>query len=143
MSGSRPGSWRQEATIAKQAVEIAELKRRLAADSHNSSKPPSSDGLAKKPAPKSLRRRTGRGPGRAKGDLGGRSEQVADPDAIVDHRPDACDGCGNALSDTRSSGYGPVRSSTFPRSPRRSPSIGCTGWSAAAGTSPRPPRPRR
>jgi hypothetical protein len=46
----------QAATIAAQAEEIAELKRRLAADSHNSSKPPSSDELAKKPAPKSLRK---------------------------------------------------------------------------------------
>lgn len=88
-----------------QAVEIAELKRQLAADSHNSSKPPSSDGLAKKPAPKSLRRASGRKPGRTKGDPGGRLEQIADPDVILDHRPAACGGCGDDLAGAASRGY--------------------------------------
>lgn len=95
----------QAAAIAGQAEEIAELKRRLAADSHNSSKPPSSDGLAKKPAPKSLRKATGRRPGRAKGDPGGRLEQVTDPTSIVDHRPTACGGCGGPLAQAPSAGY--------------------------------------
>jgi transposase len=95
----------QAATIAEQAERIAELERRLAANSRNSSKPPSSDGLGKKPAPKSLRKASGRRPGRAKGDPGGRLEQVATPDAIVDHRPQACGGCGNDLSDAASSGF--------------------------------------
>ncbi|MEU3099261.1 DUF6444 domain-containing protein, partial [Streptomyces sp. NPDC006967] len=36
---------RREARIVEQDAEIAELKRRLAADWRNSSKPPSSDGL--------------------------------------------------------------------------------------------------
>lgn len=78
--------------VAGQAERIAELERQVAADSRNSSKPPSSDGLAKKPAPKSLRQRSGRRPGRAKGDPGGRLEQVTDPDTVVDHRPEACTG---------------------------------------------------
>ena len=96
---------RLEARIAEQDAEIAELKRRLAANSRNSSRPPSSDGLGKKPAPKSLRKASGRRPGRAKGDPGGRLEQVSDPDRIVDHRPGACTGCGNDLSDTTGSGF--------------------------------------
>src|SRR3954453_13038024 len=54
------------ARIVEQDAEIAELKRRLAASSQNSSKPPSSDGLDK-PAPKSLRRRSGGKPGGAPG----------------------------------------------------------------------------
>jgi transposase len=95
----------QAATIAEQAEQIAELERQVAADSHNSSKPPSSDGLGKKPAPKSLRKATGRRPGRAKGDPGGRLEQVADPDVIVDHHPVACGGCGDELAGAVSSGY--------------------------------------
>ncbi|CDR10111.1 hypothetical protein GCM10022420_012450 [Streptomyces iranensis] len=50
------------------------MKRRLAADSRNSSKPPSSDELAKKAAPQPLCRASGRKPGRAKDDPGGRLE---------------------------------------------------------------------
>ncbi|MFV2128369.1 DUF6444 domain-containing protein [Micromonospora sp. LOL_013] len=44
-------------------TRIAELEDRLKQSSGNSSRPPSSDGLAK-PAPKSLRGRSGRRPGR-------------------------------------------------------------------------------
>lgn len=94
-----------ESRVAGQADRIAELERQIGSDSHNSSKPPSSDGLRKKPAPKSLRRRTGRRPGRATGDPGGRLEQVADPDVIVDHRPCVCGGCGAGLEGGESTGY--------------------------------------
>ncbi|WP_329538396.1 DUF6444 domain-containing protein (plasmid) [Streptomyces sp. NBC_01450] len=90
---------------AEQAERIAELERQFSSDSHNSSKPPSSDGLRKRPAPKSLRQRSGRKPGRAKGDPGGRMEQVADPDVILDHHPAACGGCGNDLAGAVSTGY--------------------------------------
>src|SRR5260370_42084665 len=73
------------------AARIQELEARLAKDSHNSSKPPSSDGLARKT--KSLRRRSGKKPG---GQLGHRGETlrlVATPDAVVEHRPRVCDAC--------------------------------------------------
>jgi len=53
---------RLQARIAEQDARIAELKRQLAASPRNSSQPPSSDGLGK-PAPKSLRGRSGRKPG--------------------------------------------------------------------------------
>ena len=62
-----------QARIVEQDAEIAELRRQLAASSRNSSKPPSSDGLDK-PAPKSLRGRSGRGPG---GQPGGRVARCA------------------------------------------------------------------
>jgi transposase len=65
----------QAATIAEQAERIVVLERQVAADSHNSSKPPSGDGLRKKPAPKSLRQPSGRKPGRVKGDPGERLER--------------------------------------------------------------------
>jgi transposase len=60
----------------KQAQLIAELERQVASDSHDSSKSPSSDRLRKKPASKSLRRCSGRKPGRVKGDPVGQLEQV-------------------------------------------------------------------
>jgi transposase len=73
------------------AARIQELEARLAKDSHNSSKPPSSDGLARKT--KRLRRRSGTKPG---GQLGHRGETlrlVATPDTVVEHRPTVCARC--------------------------------------------------
>jgi len=97
----------QDLRIAELEAENAELKRRLGMNSQNSSKPPSSDGpeVGPKPKPKSLRQRTGRKPGRAKGDPGGQLEQVADPDETVDHRPPVCGGCRADLSGREGAGF--------------------------------------
>jgi transposase len=84
--------------LLEQAVgRIADLEGRLKLSSANSSKPPSSDGLGK-PAPKSLRPRSGRGPGRPKGQDGVTLERFADPD-VVRHVPAVCAGCGDSLAD--------------------------------------------
>jgi transposase len=77
---------------------IADLEARLKVSSSNSSKPPSSDGLAK-PAPKSLRARSGRGPGRPKGQDGVTLERLADPDVVIRHVPATCAGCGDSLAE--------------------------------------------
>ena len=79
-------------------ARIAELERQLGLNSSNSSKPPSSDGLKKKPArTSSLRERSGKKPGAQPGHKGETLLQVANPDRIVDHRPEICSGCGAAL----------------------------------------------
>jgi transposase len=75
-------------------AENAALRRRLDLDSSNSSKPPSSDGLKKKPRVlKSLRTRTGKPSGGQKGHRGDTLRQVAEPDAIVEHAAEVCEHC--------------------------------------------------
>src|SRR3954449_13448284 len=86
----------QDARIVEQDARIAELERRLAASSRNSSKPPSSDGLDK-PAPKSLRGRSGRKPGGQPGREGRTLRQVGTPEEVVVHEPGACARCGARL----------------------------------------------
>lgn len=83
--------------------EIKELKSRLNMDSHNSSKPPSSDGLRKKP--KSLRRPSGRLPGGQKGHEGHALNMVENPDNVVPHRVDSCKGCKRSLKDVEAKEY--------------------------------------
>ena len=55
-----------EGLAADLREQIAELAARVGQNSKNSSRPPSSDGLGK-PTPKSMRKKTGRKPGRPKG----------------------------------------------------------------------------
>jgi len=78
-------------------TRVAELEARLKQSSSNSSRPPSSDGLAK-PSPKSLRPRSGQGPGRPKGQDGVSLQRFADPD-VIRHVPAVCGGCGDSLTD--------------------------------------------
>jgi len=100
-----------QARIAEQDAEIAELKRQLAASSRNSSKPPSTDGLDK-PAPKTLRGRSGRKPGGQPGRQGRTLRQVAVPDEVVVYESDACTGCGGTLT-ADSSPAGMIRRQVF------------------------------
>ncbi len=87
---------RLQARIAEQDARIAELERQLSVSSRNSSRPPSTDGLGK-PAPTSLRGRSGRRPGGQPGREGRTLRQVATPDEVVVHEPGACAGCGSTL----------------------------------------------
>ena len=83
------------ARVEALTAEVAELKGRLTKDSHNSSKPPSSDGLRK---PKSLRQSSGKKRGGQKGHPGSTLRKVAKPDHVIDHAPPGiCDGCGQVL----------------------------------------------
>jgi transposase len=77
-------------------IQVADLTARLAQNSTNSHRPPSSDGYAKAPAiprPKGGRRGGKPGhPGRA-------LMQVARPDVFDHARPDTCSGCGASLAE--------------------------------------------
>ena len=72
------------------------LEGQLAKDSHNSHKPPSTDGLAK-PAPKSLRPPSQRPTGGQPGHPGHTLRMVENPDRIVTHRIQRCSACGQSL----------------------------------------------
>ena len=85
------------AQVTALSAEVAELRARLGQNPRNSSKPPSSEGLAK-PVPKSLRGRSGRKPGRPKGQPGATLAMTDDPDEVVVHEPGACGGCGTGLA---------------------------------------------
>jgi len=84
-------------------ARVAELERRLGRNSGNSSMPPSSDVFGrpeKKPAPKSGRKR-----GRQPGAGGSGLAMAAVPDAVEDHVPAACTGCGSTLDQGDSIGF--------------------------------------
>ena len=84
---------------------VAELERRLKLNSSNSSKPPSSDGLAKKPTEertRSLREKGKRKPGGQKGHPGKTLEMSATPDLIVVQPVNSCASCGKDLKEIES-----------------------------------------
>jgi len=76
---------------------VRQLEEQAAKDSHNSSKPPSSDGLCK-PKPKSLRPPSERPTGGQPGHPGQTLRMVAKPDRTVRHRVERCSGCGRSLA---------------------------------------------
>jgi transposase len=73
---------------------IKELTEKLRLNSRNSSKPPSSDGL-NKPAPKSLRKPSGKKAGGQDGHPGAHLFTMAKPAAVILHEPTACIDCPN------------------------------------------------
>ncbi|HEY7093358.1 MAG TPA: IS66 family transposase [Ktedonobacterales bacterium] len=76
-------------------ARVQELEGRLAKDSHNSSRPPSSDGLRRKP--KSQREKSGKKRGAQPGHAGHRVSLVATPDLVQTHRPSQCSACQQAF----------------------------------------------
>ncbi|MCX4173726.1 MULTISPECIES: IS66 family transposase [Paraburkholderia] len=86
----------KDALIVDLVRRLNELEAKLEKDSHNSSKPPSSDGPQRKP--KSLRGTSGAKPGAQPGHKGKTLKRVAQPDHIEIH-PVApiCDACGQRI----------------------------------------------
>jgi hypothetical protein len=88
----------KDAEIAALKAEVAELKRRLGMNSQNSSKPPSTDSPFDKPAPKSLRGKSGRKRGGQQGHPGSTLAMADIADDTIAHEPGPCDRCGRDVS---------------------------------------------
>jgi transposase len=92
-----------EARHADLAEQVKQLQERVHTDSHNSSKPPSSDGMARRPYPK--RPKSKRKPGGQPGHEGMSLKRVAVPDRVVVHRTPGRCRCGCSLRGQAVSGY--------------------------------------
>jgi transposase len=97
LAGAAAATEQARAELAEARERIAELEARLRQNPRNSSRPPSSEGLAK-PAPRSLRKKSGRKPGGQDGHKGTTLAQVARPDREIRHEPGCCGGCGAGLA---------------------------------------------
>lgn len=89
--------------VKKQADVIQAMKVSLDKDSHNSSKPPSSDGY-KKPPPKSLRKPGQKPNGGQPGHEGHTLKAEETPDRVEEHEPGHCVSCEEDLSGVEASG---------------------------------------
>ncbi len=93
---SEATQWRAQAQ--QLAARVEQLEARLSKDSHNSDKPPSSDGPTRpRPQPKNLRQRSGRPPGGQKGHPGHTLALAEHPDERRTYRPEKCRACGGSL----------------------------------------------
>jgi transposase len=87
----------QREQVRTLVAEVQQLQGQQAKDSHNSSKPPSGDGLARKT--KSLRTPSGKKPSGQPGHRGDHVTLAETPDQVEGHRPARCEGCQQLLPD--------------------------------------------
>ena len=81
--------------IESLALRIEALEQQRHTDSHNSSKPPSSDGIGRKIV--QTRKPTGKKPGGQSGHKGSTLPFSEHPDQVVVHAPPRCGKCGMSL----------------------------------------------
>ena len=79
--------------VIEQAAQIQDLRDQLAKTSQNSGKPPSSDGLKKKPRTRSQRPKGQRRSGGQEGHTGHTLAMLEEPDHIEHHPVDICPQC--------------------------------------------------
>lgn len=92
-----------EAAIKLLEERIQQLEEQLKQNSHNSHKPPSSDGL--KRVPQTVRPKSNRPSGGQKGHRGTTLKMVDTPDHIVTHTVGACRRCGRSLQRIKARSY--------------------------------------
>jgi len=90
--------------VVEQQMQIQALGDQVAKDSHNSSKPPSTDGL-KKPKTKSLRQKGQHPLGGQPGHEGDTLKMVVKPDHVEPHGVEVCPHCQTDLSGVEATGY--------------------------------------
>ena len=81
---------------------LRDVEEQLRKDSHNSHKPPSSDGLKKIP---NVRKPTGKKPGGQKGHEGKTLRMVDNADKVEIHKVERCGHCGKSLKRTKAIGH--------------------------------------
>jgi transposase len=91
------------AQVVTLTARVKELEDRLATDSHNRSKPPSSDGFRKQT--RSLRQPRGKRPGGQVGHIGTTLVLSETPDRLIPHRPAQCAACGQGLEATPAASF--------------------------------------
>ncbi len=132
--------------ITALTARVKELEARLTLNSHNSSKPPSSDPPAHRT--RSLRTPSGKKPGAQPGHPGTTLKSVGTPDHVVEHAPAACAACGAALT-TEPGGTTAERGQVFELPPLKlevtehrvqAKTCPCCGW-VSYGALPAPVRP--
>ena len=111
-----------KARLTVLAEQVEELRRQLDKDSSTSSKPPSSDSpYQNRPKDRSLRRRSGRKPGKQPGAPSSTLRQSDNPDERVECVPVACGACGADLSDAAVTGV--MRRQVFEAAPAPPPVV--------------------